>query len=242
MTALAPLESRHPRLGQSLWWLWVMRPRCLHAHAAPAGVLVCPAGRPGGVSLCVTMGACGMRDVQGEGRGVCGACDGGGRHEVREVAGGGGHCSAAGQSIRRTQGCAIGTTSRVFCGGPSWGTQRDAVSRHRPVGAMASPRVCLALVPHKALFYGPSVSRSATDTCRGRGVVAMGHKPTPSLWGGRREGRVSVRDPDSAHAPPGRRRWSGVSPAHSSPPPPIRPAPPPPTPYRPVPQTDEEVP
>ena len=23
MTALAPLESRHPRLGQSLWWLWV---------------------------------------------------------------------------------------------------------------------------------------------------------------------------------------------------------------------------
>ena len=24
MTALAPLESRHPRLGQSLWWLWVM--------------------------------------------------------------------------------------------------------------------------------------------------------------------------------------------------------------------------
>ena len=51
MTALAPLESRHPRLGQSLWWLWVMRPRCLHAHAAPAGVLVCPAGRPGEVSL-----------------------------------------------------------------------------------------------------------------------------------------------------------------------------------------------
>ena len=40
MTALAPLESRHPRLGQSLWWLWVMRPQCLHAHAAPAGVLV----------------------------------------------------------------------------------------------------------------------------------------------------------------------------------------------------------
>ena len=33
MTALAPLESRHPRLGQSLWWLWFMRPRCLHAHA-----------------------------------------------------------------------------------------------------------------------------------------------------------------------------------------------------------------
>ena len=38
MTALAPLESRHPRLGQS-WWLWVMRPRCLHAHAAPAALL-----------------------------------------------------------------------------------------------------------------------------------------------------------------------------------------------------------
>ena len=51
MTALAPLKSRHPRLGQSLWWLWVMRPRCLHAHAAPAGVLVCPAGRPGEVPL-----------------------------------------------------------------------------------------------------------------------------------------------------------------------------------------------
>ena len=51
MTALTPLESRHPRLGQSLWWLWVMRPRCLHAHAAPAGVLVCPAGRPGEVPL-----------------------------------------------------------------------------------------------------------------------------------------------------------------------------------------------
>ena len=51
MTALAPLESRHPRLGQSLWWLWVMRPQCLHAHAAPAGVLVCPAGHPGEVSL-----------------------------------------------------------------------------------------------------------------------------------------------------------------------------------------------
>ena len=50
MTALAPLESCHPRLGQSLWWLWVMRPRCLHAHAAPASMLVCPAGRPGGVS------------------------------------------------------------------------------------------------------------------------------------------------------------------------------------------------
>ena len=28
MTALAPLKSRHPRLGQSLWWLWVMRPQC----------------------------------------------------------------------------------------------------------------------------------------------------------------------------------------------------------------------
>ena len=39
MTALAPLESRHPRLGQSLWWLWVMRPRCLHAHAAPPACL-----------------------------------------------------------------------------------------------------------------------------------------------------------------------------------------------------------
>ena len=51
MTALAPLESRHPRLGQSLWWLWVMSPQCLHAHAAPAGVLVCPVGRPGEVSL-----------------------------------------------------------------------------------------------------------------------------------------------------------------------------------------------
>ena len=51
MTALAPLESRHPRLGQGLWWLWDMRPRCLHAHAAPAGVLVCPAGRPGEVPL-----------------------------------------------------------------------------------------------------------------------------------------------------------------------------------------------
>ena len=51
MTALAPLENRHPRLGQSLWWLWVMRPQCPHAHAAPAGVLVCPAGRPGEVSL-----------------------------------------------------------------------------------------------------------------------------------------------------------------------------------------------
>ena len=49
MTALAPLESRHPRLG--LWRLGVMRPRCLHVHAAPAGVLVCPAGRPGEVSL-----------------------------------------------------------------------------------------------------------------------------------------------------------------------------------------------
>ena len=47
MTALAPLESRYPRLGQSLWWLWVMRPRCLHAHAAPAGVLFCPVGHPG---------------------------------------------------------------------------------------------------------------------------------------------------------------------------------------------------
>eukprot|EP00670_Eutreptiella_braarudii_P024282 CAMPEP_0174346076 /NCGR_PEP_ID=MMETSP0811_2-20130205/1636_1 /TAXON_ID=73025 ORGANISM="Eutreptiella gymnastica-like, Strain CCMP1594" /NCGR_SAMPLE_ID=MMETSP0811_2 /ASSEMBLY_ACC=CAM_ASM_000667 /LENGTH=40 /DNA_ID= /DNA_START= /DNA_END= /DNA_ORIENTATION= len=40
MTALAPLECRHPRLGQSLWRLGVMRPQCLHAHAAPAGVLV----------------------------------------------------------------------------------------------------------------------------------------------------------------------------------------------------------
>ena len=59
MTALAPLESRHPRLGQSLWWLWVMRPRCLHAHAAPAGVLVCLAGRPGEVSLpSVASGPC----------------------------------------------------------------------------------------------------------------------------------------------------------------------------------------
>ena len=51
MTALAPLECRHPRLGQSLWRLGVMRPRCLHAHATPAGVLVCPAGRPGEVPL-----------------------------------------------------------------------------------------------------------------------------------------------------------------------------------------------
>ena len=51
MTALAPLECHHPRLGQSLWRLGVMRPQCLHAHAAPAGVLVCPAGRPGEVSL-----------------------------------------------------------------------------------------------------------------------------------------------------------------------------------------------
>ena len=50
MTALAPLECRHPRLGQSLWRLGVMRPQCLHAHAAPAGVLVCPAGHPGEVS------------------------------------------------------------------------------------------------------------------------------------------------------------------------------------------------
>ena len=62
MTALAPLESCHPRLGQSLWWLWVMRPRCLHAHAAPAGVLVCPAGRPGeaslGVGVCVCACVC----------------------------------------------------------------------------------------------------------------------------------------------------------------------------------------
>ena len=51
MSALAPLECRHPRLGQSLWRLGVMRPQCLHTHAAPAGVLVCPAGRPGEVSL-----------------------------------------------------------------------------------------------------------------------------------------------------------------------------------------------
>ena len=51
MTALATLESRHPRLGQSLWWLWVMRPRCLHAHAAPAGVFVC-------VCVCVCVCAC----------------------------------------------------------------------------------------------------------------------------------------------------------------------------------------
>ena len=40
MTALAPLECRHPRLGQSLWRLGVMRPQCLHARAAPAGVPV----------------------------------------------------------------------------------------------------------------------------------------------------------------------------------------------------------
>ena len=51
MTALAPLEYPHPRLGQSLWRPGVMRPQCLHAHAAPAGVLVCPAGRPWEVSL-----------------------------------------------------------------------------------------------------------------------------------------------------------------------------------------------
>ena len=42
MTALAPLECRHPRLGQSLWRLGVMRPQCLHAHATLASVLVCP--------------------------------------------------------------------------------------------------------------------------------------------------------------------------------------------------------
>ena len=52
MTALAPLESRHPRLGQSLWWLWVMRPRCLHAHAAPAGVLCVGGGGVKGVFRC----------------------------------------------------------------------------------------------------------------------------------------------------------------------------------------------
>ena len=51
MIALAPLECRHPRLGQSLWRLQVMRPQCLHAHAAPAGVLVWPAGHPGEVFL-----------------------------------------------------------------------------------------------------------------------------------------------------------------------------------------------
>ena len=51
MTALAPLECRHPRLGHSLRRVGVMRPQCLHAHAAPAGVLLCPAGRPGEVSL-----------------------------------------------------------------------------------------------------------------------------------------------------------------------------------------------
>ena len=51
MTALAPLECRHPCLGQSLRRLGVMRPQCLHARAAPAGVLVCPAGRPGEVTL-----------------------------------------------------------------------------------------------------------------------------------------------------------------------------------------------
>ena len=46
MTALAPLECRHPRLGQSLWRLGVMRPQCLHAP--------CRSGRrarlPGGPS------------------------------------------------------------------------------------------------------------------------------------------------------------------------------------------------
>ena len=29
MTALAPLESRHPRLGQSLWRLWDMSDVCV---------------------------------------------------------------------------------------------------------------------------------------------------------------------------------------------------------------------
>ena len=29
MTALAPLECRHPRLGQSLWRLGVMKPQCV---------------------------------------------------------------------------------------------------------------------------------------------------------------------------------------------------------------------
>ena len=51
MTALTPLECRHPPLGQSLWRLRVTKPHCLHAHAAPVGVLVCPAGRPREVPL-----------------------------------------------------------------------------------------------------------------------------------------------------------------------------------------------
>ena len=61
MTALAPLESRHPRLGQSLWWLWVMRPWCLHAHAAPAGVLV--------LCVCVCVCVCGLYFLRG--RSLC---------------------------------------------------------------------------------------------------------------------------------------------------------------------------
>ena len=40
-------ENHHDCTGPP----WVMRPQCLHARAAPAGVLVCPAGRPGEVSL-----------------------------------------------------------------------------------------------------------------------------------------------------------------------------------------------
>ena len=52
MTALAPLESRHPRLGQSLWWLWVMRPQCLHAHAAP----LCSSRETKGAEVCVPEG------------------------------------------------------------------------------------------------------------------------------------------------------------------------------------------
>ena len=66
-TALAPLECRHPRLGQSLWRLGVMRPQCLHAHAAPAGVLVCPAGRPGEAYVCVC--ACVPKALLPEGNG-----------------------------------------------------------------------------------------------------------------------------------------------------------------------------
>ena len=74
MTARAPLESRHPRLGQSLWWLWVMRPRCLHAHAAPAGVLVCPAGRPGEVPLPSVASSPRAGGGTGSGRRACRVC------------------------------------------------------------------------------------------------------------------------------------------------------------------------
>ena len=45
MTALAPLESRHPRLGQSLWWLWVMRPRCVCLWGGVGGAVLHEGGR-----------------------------------------------------------------------------------------------------------------------------------------------------------------------------------------------------